>query len=132
MNKFFVYGTLKVGGFFAAHFDKVRKTHKSAKLKGFDLYRIGSGRNSWFPGIVEGNGEVIGEIHEYEDADLVLDAMDHIEGYNAADPKNSFYRRKVLEVELEDGFIEKAFVYIFNDELDEAWPQLETGVWPIE
>lgn len=131
MNKFFVYGTLKEGGYFAQHFNKVRKSSKWAKLKGFNLYKIGHGKASWFPGIVEGDGDVIGEIHEYDREKDVLAAMDSIEGYRESDPKGSFYMRRELEVELKDGSIEKAYVYIYNEELDSSWPQLENGIWPI-
>lgn len=129
--KFFVYGTLKEGGFFAQNFDKIRKSSEVAKLKGFDLYKIGHGTTSWFPGIVEGEGTVVGEIHEYEHEEVVLATMDNIEGYRENDPENSFYRRRELEVELENGSLEKAYVYIFNEKLNDNWPKLETGVWPI-
>lgn len=132
-DKFFVYGTLKVGGYFAGAFDKLRTNCQPAKLKGFNLFRIG-GDGSWFPGIVRGDGEVTGELHSYDDEyfNLVRNHMDAIEGYNPKSPKNSFYRRTTAIVELDDGTEEEAIVYIFNDEIKDDYAQLKSGVWPID
>ena len=46
-NKFFVYGTLKVGGRFAKSFDNLRSSFTEARIEGFDLFDLGN-----FPGIV--------------------------------------------------------------------------------
>ena len=131
MHKFFVYGTLKVGGYFAKYFDGMRKTSKIGKLENFDLFRIGNVKASWFPGIVPGDGTVTGEIHEYLDEEEVLDAMDRIEGYNSINPKFSLYTREIREIELEDGTTEKAYVYVYNREVHDYFDKIEDGVWEI-
>ena len=134
MNKFFVYGTLKVGGFFAEAFDELRTECKNAKLKGFDLFKIGGGSSSWFPGIIKGKGEVIGELHAYNKDYIkeVFANMDAIEGYNEKDPARSLYRREKAVVELEDGSTEEANVYIFNNKMPKEFPKIESGIWPIK
>lgn len=132
-NKFFVYGTLKIGGYFAESFNKVRKNSTEAKLKGFDLFKIGSGNNSWFPGIIPGEGEVIGEVHEYAEEHIkdVYSHMDAIEGYSETNPEASLYRRELMTVELEDGSTETVNVYVFNREIEKDYPKVKSGVWPV-
>lgn len=132
-KKFFVYGTLKVGGRFAAMFDDTRTSSKKAVLKGFDLYGIGPGKTAGFPGIVKGKGKVHGELHEFSDKVLseVTEAMDRIEGYDENYEKGSLYLRKTTEVELEDGTKEEAFVYVFNQRIGKDYPLLKEGVWKI-
>lgn len=133
MSKFFVYGTLKIGGRFAASFDKVRVSSEVAKLKGFDLYGIGSGKTASFPGIVKGKGTVVGEIHEYPKDHLeeVTHYMDMIEGYSEKNEDKSLYLRRKAQVELEDGSTEDAYVYIFNQKIPDSYPLIEDGIWKI-
>lgn len=130
MDKFFVYGTLKVGGYFANIFDKFRVNSKRAVLKNHDLYDLGH-----FPGVMEGDGEVIGEIHEYksENIDWILEQFDRIEGYSKTQPEKSLYLRKKLMVETEDGD-EKAFVYIFNASNTKGLEskRLSSGFWSMD
>jgi len=132
-DKFFVYGTLKKGGYFAKQFDELRTNSKVAKLKGFDLFKIGGGNNSWFPGIIEGKGTVIGELHEYDKEHIkrVFKHMDAIEGYSEKYPVDSMYRREKAVVELEDGSKEEANIYIFNSKIPKGYPQVKSGDWPV-
>ena len=130
-DKFFVYGTLKEGGYFAKSFDTVRKSAQKATLAKHDLFRIGGGASSWFPGIVPGEGTVIGEVHEYDHTEQVLEEMDRIEGYNKKQPERSFYMREIKEVELDDGTKVRAYVYIFNNEIPKHYEKVESGDWEI-
>lgn len=131
--KFFVYGTLKVGGYFAENFDSVRKTVDKAVLKGYDMYGIGHTGHAAYPGIVPGDGEVHGEVHTFDEKHqkAVLSAIDGIEGYHAADEKGSLYLRKKVPVQLEDGTEEEAFVYIFNNGIQKYYGKIEDGVWDV-
>lgn len=133
MDKFFVYGTLKVGGYFAESFDGLRTDCQIAKLKGFDLFKIGGGSLSWFPGIVEGKGEVVGELHTYKEEHIkeVFTHMDAIEGYDENNPARSLYRREKAVVTLEDGSIETANIYIFNSKIPKEYPKINSGKWDI-
>ena len=62
--KFFVYGTLKVGGRFATRFDHLRRQSVKGVVEGMTLYNLG-----WYPGIKPGKGVVCGEVHEYDNED---------------------------------------------------------------
>ena len=130
MNKFFVYGTLKVGGHFAKGFDHVRQHSVAATISGFDLYKVSGS----FPGIVKGTGTVIGELHTYtpESEAAVLRGMDTIEGYRETDVEGSFYKRQVVDVNLPDGTTEKAFVYVFNRPARGRYEKVKDGNWPIK
>lgn len=131
-ERFFVYGTLKVGGYFAAGFDKVRTSVKPATLKGHDLYRIGK---SSFPVAIPGDGFVIGEVHEYTKADTsqVLKELDRIEGYVENNEENSLYIRKKLPITLNDGSEIEAYVYIFNQDIFNygRCTKINNGIWEL-
>lgn len=127
MDKFFVYGTLKVGGHFSSKFDKLRKSAKPAFIENFDLYDLGS-----FPAVIRGEGEVKGELHSYEQPERVRESFDIIEGYFPGDNKNSLYLRKIARIKMEDGSYETGYVYIFNDKfLKYKGTKIKSGVWNI-
>lgn len=99
-HRVFVYGTLLRGcsneWAMATDRSPVRGT-----LRGHDLWIFG------LPTVVEtgGEGSVVGEVHEVDDAFLAK--LDRFEGHPG------FYARKPVEVELEDGTIVSAWTYFF-------------------
>lgn len=133
LNRFFVYGTLKVGGYFASQFDNVRVNSQPATLIKHDLYGIGSKGLASFPGAVPGEGKIVGEVHTYDskDHEKVLRAMDAIEGYSATNEKGSLYLRAKKDVILDNGETVEAFVYIFNQSIRDDYEKVETGIWEI-
>lgn len=132
-NKFFVYGTLKEGGYFANSFDPIRTFSKPAQLMQHDLYSIGPKNSASFPGAVPGKGTIFGEVHEYGGADPedVLRHLDSIEGYHEDDEESSLYLRTKKKVVLEGGEEVDAFVYIFNRKIPSHYHKLEEGVWEV-
>lgn len=130
---FFVYGTLKEGGFFAGNFDSLRKTCRKATLKGYDMYGIGHSGAAGYPGIIPGEGIVHGEIHSYDKKDMsaILKTIDNIEGYEPSDQENSLYLRKKVTVKLEDGTEERVMVYIFNRPIQNYYDKIKSGVWDV-
>lgn len=126
-KKFFVYGTLKDGGHFASDFDEFREKTEVAELKGYDLFNLG-----WFPGIIPGNGKVVGELHEYKNHDEVQEKMDRIEGYNPNNEEDSLYLRKEASVTTESGEKTDATIYVFNKEPGIMSERIEGGVWDLE
>lgn len=124
-RKFFVYGTLKEGGYFARHFDRLRKSATPGRVEGVDMLDLGG-----FPGAIPGEGTILGEVHEYEKEEEVLRGFDDIEGYNERAPEASLYIRKEVDVVLEDGSKVKASMYFFNRE-SKGRKFVENGVWDI-
>lgn len=127
--KFFVYGTLRVGGHFAEQFNGVRISSTPAKIKG-DLFQAGG----FFPGIaLGGDNDVYGEVHEYSDADGVKAAMDGIEGYSEG-RKNNLFNRKEVEATTRDGETIKAFVYEYGkpNDLRKGGGRIESGKWEVK
>ncbi len=126
--RFFVYGTLKVGGRFDnPQFGEMRTSVQPAKLGGA-IYNLGS-----FPTIkLDRDGVVTGEVHTFQKdhIDDIRRMFDRIEGYNASAPDKGLYNRHIVEAELEGGDKVKAFVYEFNGEVDEN-TKIEDGVWKI-
>jgi gamma-glutamylcyclotransferase (GGCT)/AIG2-like uncharacterized protein YtfP len=131
-NKFFVYGTLKIGGRFSRYFDNTRKSSSKAKVKGFDLYEVSRGFNG-YPGIVNGDGVVIGEVHDFDDDVLnqVIEVMDQIEGCDPNNPERGLYRREVVEAELENGDKVDVNIYIYNGVTYET-SKISSGNWELK
>lgn len=102
----FVYGTLKLGGFYADQFDSFRIDSVKGHIEG-NLYDLGS-----FPGILlSGKNKVHGELHKYSEFDTVIKLMDQIEGYRGENHPDNFYERKAVEVTTETGEIIEAVTY---------------------
>lgn len=74
---------------------------------------------------LDGNG-VWGEAYELLDASLVLETLDDIEGYRAAEPERSLYTRVLTEVALDDGRTLDAWTYFYNAPLGRA-QRIESG-----
>lgn len=124
-DRFFVYGTLKVGGRFAERFDPLRVSSVKAEVEGYDLFDLGS-----YPGIKPGSGKVIGELHEYQEPERVTKAMDSIEGYHP-DLKDGMYLRRRVPVKTEDGEIVEANIYVYNFRTTDRAKKIESGVWKL-
>lgn len=126
----FVYGTLKVGGYFAERFNHLRLNSKNATIKGA-LLDLGD-----FPGIkTEVDGQVHGEIHEYNDFENVVYEMDLIEGYSGPNRHNLFNRIKVIATDDSEEAVEtEVIAYEFAQELPgeviERY-RVESGIWQI-
>ena len=107
--KIFVYGTLSKG-----------MTRSSVLVKskflglGFIeglLYDLGA-----YPGIVEGNNSVYGELYEIDTTKVK--ELDRIEGYSSEHEYQSLYKRKEVNVILiNNGSQERAHAYFFNQQL---------------
>ena len=69
---------------------------------------------------------VRGELYEMLDPVTVLDTLDEIEGYRAAEPERSLYRRVRTDVTLDDGSTTPAWAYFYNAPLGRA-QRIESG-----
>ena len=118
---FFVYGTLKKGGLYAERFDKFRISSEKASIKNMDLYKI-----NFYPGMVPGNGVVIGELHEYKEPGMIIQAMDYIEGCTGT--QHDLFIRKHKIIITESGKEVEAIVYTFNHEI-EGMQLIKNGIW---
>lgn len=118
---FFVYGTLKKDGIYAEQFDKYRISLERATINNMDLYKIG-----WFPGMIPGNGNVIGELHEYKEPSIVTTLMNRIEGCDGS--KQALFRREYRTIITESSKEIEANVYLFNLGVKKA-ELIEDGIW---
>ena len=130
IDKVFVYGTLKVGGFFGKEFNKFRISSVSATVKG-TLYHIPALFPASFPGLrLEGDGVVHGELHSFDRFEDVVMAIDQIEQYFEDYPEESIYIRKEMDIETPTG-IEKAYIYEYNGQID-GYKEVKSGIWEID
>ena len=86
-----------------------------ARLSGFEMFDLG-----WYPGIVPGEGSVQGELYEVDWKTLLL--LDEVEA------EGEEYERRLLPVEMEDGRLEEAFVYVYRRRPQGA-PRVKEGRW---
>jgi gamma-glutamylcyclotransferase (GGCT)/AIG2-like uncharacterized protein YtfP len=119
----FFYGTLMAG------FDRRRRAGIDDKLTYVGrgsivaaLFDLGI-----YPAAIPAlEGRVWGELYAMRDADIVLAALDEIEGYRAGDPDRSLYTRGEADVLLPDGSAARAWVYFYNAPLGQA-PRIPSG-----
>jgi gamma-glutamylcyclotransferase (GGCT)/AIG2-like uncharacterized protein YtfP len=114
--KLFVYGTLRKGER-KKHFLKNCLFIGYAKAKGYLLYNLGV-----FPAMVEGDGEVVGEVYEIPES--LLKELDWFERVPYS------YRRELIEVMFEDGQTMYVYAYIYNENIEEKGGKLiPSGDW---
>ena len=127
--KIFVYGTLKVGGYYASRFDEVRDSSVDATVCG-KLY----GSPYGYPRLVlapeSDRFTVRGELHTYRDPEHVIKLMDHIEGYEENRTDN-LYNRKIVKVRLDNGVEEEAFIYEYAQPIERGAEIIKSGIWEI-
>lgn len=111
-------------------------------MRGFDLHHYMAGASfigeGWmtgrlvdlgrYPGMLDGNGNVMGEIYRLDDIAASLEALDDLEEFDPADPDNSLYLRVVRDVRCDDGSITSAWVYLYNRDTANA-PAVKSGDW---
>lgn len=123
MNIVFVYGTLLHG---EANHTLIEDSLFIGKgrIYGHKMYDVG-----YYPGIIPGDGTVLGELYEVTDETLIR--LDWLEG------EGSLYIRKSMPVQMESGETCDAFIYEYNHDikgLEEIpeWLQPYTSNWKVK
>ena len=114
----FVYGTLMKG------FQEDWQTKAGARLVGRGringrLYDLGE-----YPGAICTAGDsgenVKGKLYQVKDAELATKILDRFEEFFPRRPRKSLFVRIIELVTLEDGARENAWVYVYNQGVDET------------
>ena len=85
-----------------------------------------------YPMIVEAEGISVNGMLMHvrtEDYDRITKIIDNLEGYNPESHGSSAYNREIRDIELEDGEIEKAWIYIGSEEYIKKENKVEEGNW---
>ena len=129
MNRlpFFVYGTLipDQPNYYLWK-DSIVST-KDGLIKNYQLFDMGH-----YPMIVESEGNNVYGMLMYvknEDYTKVTKIIDNLEGYNPENHGSSAYNREIRDIELEDGEIEKAWIYIGSKEYVKRENAVKDGNW---
>ena len=101
----FVYGTL-MKGFYNDYLLANCKYIGKYSIKG-ELYDLG-----FFPGLIEGDGKVYGEVYEVDK--YTLKALDNLEGFS--EDGYCFYKRKEVFI---PEFGKKVWTYFYNNDVYE-------------
>ena len=117
----FVYGLLMRG--FTLHHAMAAGTFVGEATARGQLVSLGH-----YPGLVEGPGEVRGELYSFDDLPAALDVLDDLEEFDATNPEGSLYLREVSPVTQSDGTRVDAWLYVYNGSRDGA-PIVKDGDW---
>lgn len=129
--KIFVYGSLREGFF---NYDRYLKgnviKNKPAKMNNFILYHM---PYKGYPAVIDGNGEVYGEVMTLSNYHEVMNSVDEMEGFISKGNPNNEYNKELVEVLYEDGTKELCYSYIYNKELDVNFNEeaifIDNGNW---
>ena len=124
---FFVYGTLipDQPNYYLWK-DSIVST-KDGLIKNYQLFDMGH-----YPMIVESEGKKVHGILMHvknEDYGKITKIIDNLEGYNPENHGSSAYNREMRDIELEDGKIEKAWIYIGSKEYVNEENKVKDGNW---
>ena len=129
MNRlpFFVYGTLipDQPNYYLWK-DSIVST-KNGLIKNHQLFDMGH-----YPMIVESKGNNVHGMLMYiknENYEKIAKTIDNLEGYNPENHGSSAYNREIRDIELEDGEIEKAWIYIGRKEYVNEENKVKGGNW---
>ncbi|MDT8718279.1 gamma-glutamylcyclotransferase [Clostridium sp. 19966] len=106
----FVYGTLMRSERSNYILGQSRYIGKG-KLKNYDMYQVAS-----YPGIVNGTGEIVGEVYSVN-----TDMLKVLDRYEC---EGRLYIRKLEKIEVENKNME-AFVYVWNGSVEKSTPIFE-------
>lgn len=124
---FFVYGTLIPDQ--PNHYlwkDSIINTKKGL-IKNYQLFDMGH-----YPMIIELEGNNVDGIVIYiktEDYDKITKIIDNLEGYNPERHGSSAYNREIRDIELGDGELVNAWIYIGSKEYVKKENAVKDGNW---
>jgi len=124
---FFVYGTLipDQPNYYLWK-DSIINTKKGL-IKNYQLFDMGH-----YPMIVELEGNNVDGIVIHiktEDYDKITKIIDNLEGYNPERHGSSAYNREIRDIELEEGELVKAWIYIGNGKYIKKGNEVKAGNW---
>ena len=124
---FFVYGTLipDQPNYYLWK-DSIADT-KNGIIKNHQLFDMGH-----YPMIVESDENNVEGMIIYiktEDYDKISKIIDKLEGYNPEKHGDSAYNREIRDIELENGELEKAWIYIGSKEYVKRENAVKDGNW---
>ena len=124
---FFVYGTLIPDQ--PNHYlwkDSITDTKKGI-TKNYQLFDMGH-----YPMIIKSEGSNVNGMLMYiktEDYDKITKIIDNLEGYNSENHGSSAYNREIRDIELENGELEKAWIYIGSEKYIKKENTVKDGNW---
>ena len=119
VDHLFIYGTLRDGEERSGILSKFSsKVYKDCKIKG-SLIDLPDG----YPGLISGDGSVVGEIHHTPDIENALKKLDTIEGFNGYGEDGSLFHR-VLTYSNNI----PCWTYVYAGSPDDG-PVIESGDW---
>ena len=124
---FFVYGTLLPNQpNYYLWKDSIAGT-KNGIIRNYQLFDMGH-----YPMIVESKGNNVDGMLVYikaEDYDKITRVIDNLEGYNPQKHGDSAYNREIKDIELENGELAEALIYIGSKDFVKEENAVDEGNW---
>ena len=124
---FFVYGTLIPEQPNYYLWEKSVTSTEPGSIKNYQLFDMGH-----YPMIVESKGNhvkgILIEIKE-EDYEKVTKVIDDLEGYEPDKHGKSAYDREIRQIDLENGSVKDAWIYIGSEDYIKRETEVKGGSW---
>lgn len=124
-ERLFVYGTLREGGGAPQELRRLldaRTTRVGTGVVRGRLLDVGA-----FPAaVLDGEGEIRGEVLALAEPDRVLRAVDRYEGYGG--PGDDLFERALVRVRMDEGGVLGAWAYVFTKDAG-TLPEVPSGDW---
>ena len=124
---FFVYGTLIPDQPNYYLWKDSIADRKNGLIRNYQLFDMGH-----YPMIVESEGNNVEGMLMYiksEDYNKITKVIDNLEGYNPEKHGDSAYNREIRDIELENGELEKVWIYIGSKEYVKKENIVKGGNW---
>ena len=124
---FFVYGTLLPNQPNYYLWKDSIVDRKNGLIRNYQLFDMGH-----YPMIVESKGNNVDGMLMYikaEDYDKITKIIDNLEGYNPQKHGDSAYNREIKDIELENGKLTKALIYIGSEDFVKEENAVKKGNW---
>jgi len=124
---FFVYGTLLPNQpNYYLWKDSIADT-KNGLIRNYQLFDMGH-----YPMIIQSEGNNVHGMLMYvndDDYEKITKIIDNLEGYNPEKHGMSAYNREIRDIELENGELTKALIYIGSEDFVKEENAVEEGNW---
>ena len=124
---FFVYGTLLPNQPNYYLWKDSITDIKNGIIRNYQLFDMGH-----YPMIVESEGNNVEGMLMYiktENYDKITKIIDNLEGYNPENHGNCAYNREIKDIELENGELTKALIYIGSEDFVKEENAVKEGNW---
>lgn len=127
----FVYGTLKLGGYFADLYKDVLDPLRVGVTEATVQCSLYQSIYGWPFAVIDDYSTMKGEIHEFIEPEKALEIFDLIEGYDV-ERDSGLFSRRIIKAETTDGNKIDVLMYLYVNKFDSIiYKKIENGIWEV-